>query len=860
MSQKQGCNFCTRQGLALLPVRPGIKGLNDRAPDFPATFTPPPVMAQGETAYTTRLLREGFLYIRNEMAGSWINYYVTQEGFYYPLPESGNVPPTVVNGKTKPCITEPAELANASLITLPVMPPPYQNGVFWFAWSEVEWTDAVRKQHEDAGYQARYMQRFDLNGWLNGGKAENVVSISALTETVAEYSQGADSCDLRLWSPVYWKKAKALDGANLFQAADALSPGKGGMIMLRDPVAVAQELSALSNYRLETNFSNNPEYKRGLALSSALSGLQDAMCTQFARDLLAQDERLESRTRYGWETTGGIMIPAQPERADDLHELNNSVMETQVGERWAAYEKYIDREQEKAFLKKYDDALLAYDSRIVVPMTEMYLDWMKSGELLDYLDHNFDPEDVASGGLFVQAVTDCIAGMTDKKGASDYFCEQMSLPSVTARNILLRATVMNNTSWMQQINSSVSGGRYDDLPWDKLADGFKDITKGLNTGINLAMETYLSSVSSVLLAVARKSVEGALMPALVALASCSGHALKTVQLTGERKHFVSAVLEQLAELTDVDDRVSKDRLRHYIDIEMRRMKISGVEMNGKQESRFIVMIDIDEAKQLKSLPAAGREKALAKTIHSAEEINESVFPKYWRSKLYQAKGISTNRLAGDAATAVPLAGGVLSVALQWNAVISGGLPKNFENGSKFTANIVSAVGASAEAVDTVWREFRTIRLRGVVRLRYGAGTERFITQTLKVFKWVGTAAGVMAVLWDSWHAVDEFLIKDNGSFSQGVAYLASATGGGILWASAMGWLALGPLGIIICLVLVFGSAIYLASKEKDKIQKWLAAMWWRAIPSDEKNIPAIMPETVEMDSFAKLMDLEGATA
>ncbi len=860
MSQKQGCNFCTRQGLALLPVRPGIKGLDDCAPDFPATFTPPPVTAQGETAYTTRLLREGFLYIWNEMAGSWINYYVTQDGFYYPLPESGNVPPTVVNGKTKPCITEPAELARASLITLPVMPPPYQNGMFWFAWSEVEWTDAVRKQHEDAGYQARYMQRFDMNAWLNSGKAENVVSISALTETVAEYSQGADRSDIRLWSPVYWKKAKALDGANLFQAADALSPGKGGMIMLPDPVAVAQELSTLSNYRLETNFSNNPDYKRGLALSSALSGLKDAMCTQFARDLLAQDERLESRTRYGWETTGGIMIPAQPERADDLHELNNSVMETQVSERWVAYEKYIDRGREKAFLKKYDDALLAYDSRIIVPMTEMYLDWMKSGELLDYLDHNFDPEDVASGGLFVQAVTDCIAGMTDKKGASDYFCEQMSLPSVTARNILLRAAVMNNTLWMQQINSSVSGGRYDDLPWDKLADGFKDITKGLNAGINLAMETYLSSVSSVLLAVARKSVEGALMPALVALASCSGHALKTVQLTGERKHFVSAVLEQLAELTDVDDRVSKDRLRHYIDIEMRRMKISGAEMNGKQESRFIVMINIDEAKQLKSLPAVGREKALAKTIHSAEEINESVFPKYWRNKMSVVKGISTNRLVGDTATAVPLAGGVLSVVLQWNAVVGGGLPKNFESGSKFTANIVSAIGASAEAVDTVWREFRTIRLRGVVRLRYGAGMERCITRTLKVFKWVGAAAGVVAVLWDSWHAINEFLIKDNGSFSQGVAYLASATGGGVLWASAMGWFALGPLGIIICLVLVFGSAIYLASKEKDKIQKWLAAMWWRAIPCDETDIPAIMPETVEMDSFAKLMDLGGTTA
>ena len=694
------------------------------------------------------------------------------------------------------------------------------------------------------------MQRFDMNGWLNSGKAENVVSIAALTETVAEYSHGADRSELRLWSPVYWKRAKALDGTNLFQAADALSPGKGGMIMLSDPVAVAQELSALSNYRLATNFSNNPEYKRGLALSSALSGLQNAMCTQFARDLLAQDERMESRTRYGWETTGGIMIPAQPERAKDLHELNNSVMEIQVSERWAAYEKYIDRDQEKAFLKKYDDALLAYDSRIIVPMTEMYLDWMKSGELLAYLDHNFDPEDVASGGLFVQTVADCIAGMTDKKGASDYFCEQMSQLSVTARNILLRATVMNNTSWMKQINSSVSGGRYDDLPWDKLADGFKDIAKDLKAGINLIMETYLSSVSSVLLSVARQSVEGALMPALVALASCSGHALKTVQLTGKRKHFVSAVLEQLAQLTDMDDRVSKDRLRHYIDIEMRRMKISGAEMNGKQESRFIVMVDIEEAKQMKTLPDVEREKALAKTVHSAEEINESVFPKYWRNKMSVVKGISTNRMAGDAATAVPLAGGVLSVVLQWNAVVGGGLPKNLESGSKFTANIVSAIGASAEAVDTVWREFRTIRLRGVVRLAYGAGMERFISSALKIVTRIGAAAGVVAVLWDLIHMITSFR---EGNTNSGIAYLASTIGGVLLWISAMGWFVLGPFGIMVGLVMVFGSAIFLASKEKDEIQKWLAAMWWRAIPPDDKDIPSIMPEPIEMNSFAKLM-------
>lgn len=853
MSQSKGCNFCRRSGLALLPVRAGIKGIEDHVPNFPSSFTAPAVAAQGETAYTTRLLREGFLYIWNEQAGSWINYFTTQEGYYYPLPEEGSVPPAVASGKTRPCITEPAELAAASLITLPLLPPPYKNGVYWFAWSEVEWTEAVRKKHEDAGYRAQYMQRFDLDRWVNSGSAENVTSITGLSTTVAEYSASADRCDIKQWTPLYWKKVHALEGTNMIMAAESLSPGKGGIIVLDDPVAVTQEISSLCNWRLDKNFSTNPKYARGLALSSALSGLHDAMCTQFERDLLAQNEKIENQVRYGWETTGGIMIPSQPSQADNLHTLNNQVLASTVAERWSPYEKYIDRAKQNAFLEGFKKALEAYDHRVVSPMVVMYLGWLKSQRLLDYLNHNFDPQDVASGGVFIQAVQDCVGGMQDKKGASEYLSEQLAQPSITATNILLRATVMNNTAWAQQVNSALSGSRYDDLPWDKLADGFKDITGHLKAGIHLVMETYLSTISSVLLAVTRKSVDGILMPALIALASSTGHALKTVSLTGERKYFVKAVLEQLAGLTDQEGRVAKDRLRHYVDIEMRRMGISGAAVGGQQQSHFIVMIDADEAKQLTSMPLADRPQAAAKTIHSVEEINESVFPKYWRDKLSMAKGMSTHKLAGDATTMVPFAGCTLSMALQWNAVISGGMPEGFEGKSKFTANIVSSIGASAEVLDNVWRNFRSIRLRGIVRLQFGAGVEKFISGTLKLFKWVGASAGIVAVLFDAWHAIDELLIKTDGNKILGVAYLASMIGGGILWAFAMEWIALGPVGIVVCLILVFGSAIFLASKEKDEVQKWLAAMWWRRIPVDDKEIPAMMPETVEMDSFCKLM-------
>lgn len=169
----------------------------------------------------------------------------------------------------------------------------------------------------------------------------------------------------------------------------------------------------------------------------------------------------------------------------------------------------------------------------------------------------------------------------------------------------------------------------------------------------------------------------------------------------------------------------------------------------------------------------------------------------------------------------------------------------------------SSIGASAEVLNNVWRNFRSIRLRGIVRIQLGTGVERFISTALRGVMWVGAAAGIVAVLWDLIHMVVSFR---SGDTDRGIAYLASMAGGAFLWVAAMGWLTLGPLGIVVCLVLVFGAAIFLASKEKDEIQKWLAAMWWRYIPVDDKDIPEIMPETAEMDSFNKLMQQGGAAA
>ncbi len=357
MSSQKGCKFCIRHGLPVLPVRPAVMAIDDTLPHLPASINVP-VEAQGETAWTARLLREGFLYIWAESGKRWINYFATSEGYYYPLPEDGDVPPDVINGKRKPCITQPTELASASLITLPVKSAGMKNGVFWFCWSEVEWTAAVRKKHEDAAYRSQFMQRFDLDAWIKSGQAAQVIALSALTDTVAEYSIKASAANVKEWSVAPWKSTKPKEGMNLLSAANRLFPDKGAMVFLQDPVAVAQDVSWLANSRLNRKFYENPEYTRELALTAAVHGLKDSICAQYERDIVLGEKIEESIIKAGYEdptgesSLGALVVSILKSQRDVI------TLEKQVDKKWhAEYGKYYDKSKEDAFTRAFNDEI-----------------------------------------------------------------------------------------------------------------------------------------------------------------------------------------------------------------------------------------------------------------------------------------------------------------------------------------------------------------------------------------------------------------------------------------------------------------------------------------------------------------------
>lgn len=858
MTTEQGCKFCRRYGLPVLPVRPAVMANDDCLPQLPTEVTVP-ITAQGQTSYTGRLLRDGFLNIWSESGARWINYYVTSDGYYYPLPENGDVPADIVAGTRKPCVNKPEELATASLITLPVKPAGMKNGVFWFGWSEVEWTDATRKKHEDVAYRSQYMQCFDMDAWVNGGSGKQVLSISGLTGTVAEYSSKAASCSHKTWSLAPFKKARPQEGQNLIQAAEALYAGKGAILVLPDPVAVIQDISALSNYRIEKQFSLNPKYSRGLALSSALSSLKEVLCTQFERDQLTLDSGVEQQAQSGIAIKAGVMLPSMASAQQSaLYSHNNQSLQQQVSMYWAQYEKYIDRSKEQAFLKEYDAALSAYDQQVISPMVSMYLAWLKGQTLLDYLDSNFDPEDIGNGALFTQTVMHCVQHMQDKSDVTTWFLEQLSQSSIGENNILLRAAVINNIQWKLKVSSSASAHTdYGDVPWDKLIDVYKKTFEDAVSTVQFALEGYLNAISSSLAGMLDKA-SGTVKPLLISLAASSGMGLKTVTCTGERKYFISAIVTQLGKMTDLESRISASQLRHYVDIEVRRMEIAGVSIEGTHQQKSLVLIDAAEARALQSVPPAERAKLAAKTLRSADEVSNALFPGHWKEKLSLMKGYAVNNLANDGAQGLPFAGCLLAVFLQAGSInksvgeLMQGQLKGAEKISKLAADSIGAGGTLLEIVERVIFKFKSFRLAPRVRLRYGKIGMVKLADRIQFAGKVFAAFGYVAVGWDFYHAYDE---RQKGNIGLAVAYTTSALAGAVLVTSAIFTsLALGPVGLAIAIGFILGSAIYIAMRSRDDIQKWLAATLWRQIPAEESETPAIWPNVqMEMSQLQQLV-------
>ena len=823
MSTQKGCRFCLRHGLPVLPVRPAVVGQEDNLPVLPASITTP-ATAKGETVWSGRLLREGYLYIWAESGNRWINYYATSEGYYYPLPSSGEVPPDIASGKKKPCIAHPEELATASLVTLPVKPAGIKNGLFWFSWSEVEWTDAVRKKHEDAGYRSRYMQCFDMDAWINSGKAEQVIAISALSDTVAEYSSKAAVSKVKEWSPAPWKTAKPMGGRNLIQAADKLYSGKGAMILLQDPVAVAQDISSLLNYELQKKVYERADYQRELALSTAITGLKISLIRQFERDFIDRSENEERAAVYGpfqFNTPGPL--------PDNMYtHINDAKMKKVVAAKWADYEQYYDPMEVAKFQAKFKSILDAYNASIVIPREEMYLACMKSQFFLGYFQHNFDMEELSSGIDYVQTLNYCVAGMQDKLGAAQYFQTLLSGKPTDVTNMMARALSLNQSKLATKLEEGVQGSiDMFSLPWSSAADAVNTTITRMKDQSAGVMGIFFALMAGPLTAGLQNALESPTMfHVLLSMGAFSNKAIVTYDKKGSYKQFVGEVVGRLAKDSGLSGKVNADRLRTYVSKELRRLRIDGLPMEGSEMKKFLVMIDLNKIEELKALPPKARSVALSKLLRRVGDVEAEQFSN-WQSTV--RRGITK---AGEG---MPFTLGVVSGILQtvalWKTADFKGKTLTADQKEatwRFASGVVAALSTGLTIFDTGIRQFN---LFGNAASRLSVlSSEKFFKGIQFGSRLLGALAGVVTVLYDSYHAFDE---SHKGHLGLAWAYGLSAASGIWLIAAIAGTVPV--IGTAIATVILIGTAIYLAIYNQDNIQKWLEQCLWRRIPVDKKE-------------------------
>ncbi|MDA6077646.1 hypothetical protein O0544_18875 [Edwardsiella anguillarum] len=176
-----------------------------------------------------------------------------------------------------------------------------------------------------------------------------------------------------------------------------------------------------------------------------------------------------------------------------------------------------------------------------------------------------------------------------------------------------------------------------------------------------------------------------------------------------------------------------------------------------------------------------------------------------------------------------------------------------EKVTKFIADTIGAGGTLLDAAERVIFKFKSLRLKSLVRLRYGKVGMIKLADRIQLAGKVCAAFGYVAVTWDAYNGYEEYL---KGNTGLAIVHAISALAGGALVTSAVFTsLALGPAGLAIAIALVLGSAIYIAMRSRDDIQKWLAAIWWRQIPEGESEVPAIWP-TMQME-MSQLQQLVG---
>jgi hypothetical protein len=818
------CETCAKEGLPLLLTRYALMPKELNAPTLSAQVQAAALsqVNLGSTAhYGLRLLRSGYVYVFDEKRNHWDEYFVTADGYLSKLPMRIRA----LKAQHQPATTfQCARNGAAPLAQYITIRNPKQASKIWLAFSDVCWTDAVFEAHMGAEHRQKHMSCITLAGGKVAAQPQTA-ALEAMAQLIPEckLEPTAARKQFESWGPhAYNDRSQRVEA--LLQAAKKVRPDGGAAIVaLHDPVGLTMEIAALAEVRLQT-FLNHDNVVKPRFAASNIASLEATIKEQAKLAEISAGEQLAQQAEQGpsaYNPNPALWgMPGDPEQAQRWRTHSPASLQKVANAEWLRYTQSrtggsrFDAQASKAWLDGYDKGLKAFDAQQIAPLIKAHAAWLQQPCLTQHMACNYDPQDLASGAAYTQAVAKMLEHTQDKEASLKLYKQWLEQGDTEKHtNLVLRALGFNQDKLLAEVKKSDAAALDERaFPTDMLLGYFKSGLEKLPPAGKAAMAQLLQTLGAPLLGLMDKlSNGGPASRAVAAVAATAGVQFTRVEVRGTRGRFVQHLMKTIMQL-DPTLKVRHNDLGKAVAAQLKLLEVEGLPMTRPDKRQWWVVLDRDALRGAqKGLSGDALAKELAKSIHAGQELPALKAASFHR-------GISSAHYDGIGT----FLGGLVQCFNMTKLVsdYTQGMGHELsEAGKKLALGAMAIAGTFAEATGIALKA-----MQDAGKLKNALGFS--LTEVPDVLKrWgkrLGLVAGVLVGVIDLVKSTDEWGKGDMGlAFAYvGTGFLGIGLSVAFYFSSALGpigWLLVG-----LAVVVLFVVTAWIEKNKDNKVQEWLS--------------------------------------
>lgn len=574
---------------------------------------------------------------------------------------------------------------------------------------------------------------------------------------------------------------------------------------------------------LEAFIAKNPTDQRNLAASAGIDQIKASIVGKAETEEI-EAARMAASRMEAINPLGHVLSESTRNKTSNVRELTAAELDRATTSAWSKYGRKFDDAGRQKWRAEFDAKLKAFDEKSIAPLALRHVEWFKSAAFTDYLEFNYDPSNALCGVAYTNVVTSCIAGTQDKACCSKLYVELLQGNFQDKKNVLLRASILNQSAVAESIEeASKIALDSRQIPWDSLFEVYKAAMEALDDNSTSGLALYLAQISGPVARILGKVVDGrpGFHKTLMMLGFISGDAVTVFEINGKRSQFVRYLAKQMIRTSGAV--ISENQLRAAVSLELERLQIRGMRIEGSRKLRWVVSADRASIENLPSgMSRVAQETQLKSSLRSVEQL-ESLRLERWRSVIDQK-----------------VRWGVVTAILQTVC-----LTKVYEDEETSLSN---------EKQDAHWRRMAAIgglvgttsevignALESRARQGFRMG-QNFVSLSgralMLIGKAAGLAAGVVFAVLDFFKARE--VSKENGSGLLVASYATSGALGICATLAVLSGAAFPVMLVLVILLVVVG--IFIEFVKDNPLQDWLERCPWGMLPDQRYSSMKIEQE------------------